>query len=146
MSTTDRPAEFDAIADRLRFVYSDAEVVNTGGGIDCIRIGCGHYCLYFGTAAEVWGASVYSIVDGEEVWDEDETDSNLWAGCSSDEPDAEKVAVAIAAAATDFYQRKYITPLLDATCSKCGAVHKGAAGCTHASCGGLFITGEVAKP
>jgi hypothetical protein len=32
-----------------------------------------------------------------------------------------------------------------AVCKKCGALQKGAAGCSHASCGGIFVIRKAKK-
>jgi hypothetical protein len=46
-----KEADFDEVVDRLKTDagLTNAEVVATGGGIDCVRIPCGKYVLYFGT-------------------------------------------------------------------------------------------------
>jgi len=109
-------ADFEQVADHLRTDagIADAEVVATGGNIDCIRIPCGEYVMYFGTAAEVWGASVYTVINGEEVWTEDEPEkSDVWTDVSSNETDPTAVALGITEAAMEFDQ-KY-----------CGGKHKG---------------------
>lgn len=82
---------------------TNAEVVATGGGIDCVRIPCGRYVLYFGTAAEMWGASVYVVKGGEEVWGDDCFE--VWTSVPSDELDASAVALGITKAVMDFDQK-----------------------------------------
>lgn len=105
------PADFQHIARLLHAIHPEAEVVATGGGIDCIRVLVGHYALYFGTSGANWGACAYTIVAGGS---EDfgtmlpESESNLWTECSSDEPDASKVAAAINACTDVFYSKHYV--------------------------------------
>ena len=91
-------ADFEKVAEHLRVDagLTDAEVVATGGNIDCVVVHCGTYELFFGTSAEMWGASVYK--------DDEYKDEEIWTECPSAEKDASKVALAITEAATKFDQ------------------------------------------
>ena len=99
-------ADFEQVADRLRKDAGlNAEVVATGGGIDCIRITCGQYALYFGTAGENWGFSVSRIVGEDEEFDFNDCDAGIVTDASSENPDASAVALAITKAAMEFDQK-----------------------------------------
>ncbi|MGA8344030.1 MAG: hypothetical protein ABR881_30855 [Candidatus Sulfotelmatobacter sp.] len=100
--------DFDEVVSHLKADagLTNAEVVATGGGIDCIRIPCGKYVLYFGTAAGTWGTDVYALVNGEEVCTDEGANFNVWTGVPSEEPDANAVALGIAQAVMEF-DRKY---------------------------------------
>lgn len=104
------PAKFEDIAKALQAIHPEAQVVNTGGGIDCIRVLVGHHALYFGTGGENWGASIYTVLPtGNEVWVEgSDYDPNITMDMSSDVPDAAKVAAAINAATDAFYSKHYV--------------------------------------
>jgi len=97
----DEEADFEQVASHLRTDagLTDAEVVATGGNIDCILIHCGGHELFFGTAGEVWGASVYL--------DDEYTGDDVWTDCPSNETDPTKVALAITEAAMEFDQKHY---------------------------------------
>lgn len=104
------PADFCDVVKALRMTRPSASLQATGGGIDCIRVvvgkhGVSEYALYFGTANEKWGADVYTILaNGDEDWGTKlkEEDSNVETDCSSEEPDAVKVAAAIHHAVKQF--------------------------------------------
>jgi hypothetical protein len=97
-------ADFQQVVDHLKTDagITDATVESTGGGIDVIKVPCGRWSLYFGTAAEVWGASVYEKTDGQFPDDEEITDDQVWTDVSSDEADPSAVALAITMAAMQF--------------------------------------------
>jgi hypothetical protein len=91
----DREADFEQVAERLNASGLSAEVVATGGGIDCVVVTLpGGWELYFGTSAEMWGASVYK--------DDEYVDKELWTKMSSNEADPDKVAAALKQAADKF--------------------------------------------
>ncbi len=101
----DREADFDQVVDHLRTDagITDAEVESTGGGIDVIKVPCGRWTLYFGTAADMWGASVYERVEGGKFPDDEEiTTDEVWTTVSSFETDPTAVALAIVEAAMQF--------------------------------------------
>jgi len=86
---------FEQIAQALQKRGFDAEVHASGGGIDVIRFVQGEHVFYFGTAAEVWGASVYDSSDENHI-------GEAWTQVSSDEPNPAVVADAIAQTATEY--------------------------------------------
>jgi hypothetical protein len=101
----DREADFDQVVGHLHTDagITDASVESTGGSIDVIKVPCGVYNLYFGTAADMWGASVYKKVEGGQFPDDEEiTDDQVWTTVSSYEADPSAVALAITQAAMDF--------------------------------------------
>lgn len=86
---------FEQIARFLRILGLRAEAVDTGGGIECIKVDVGDdTALYFGTANITWGASV--DIRGEYAGMEVETD------CLSEQPNVTVVAGAIYRATKDF--------------------------------------------
>lgn len=96
---TQDEADFQQVVDHLHTDagITDAEVHASGGNIDVIRVPCGAYVLYYGTAAEMWGASVYKIINGDE-----EHEGDIWTEMSSNETDPSAVALAITQSAMDF--------------------------------------------
>jgi len=100
----DREADFQQVVNHLKTDagITDATVESTGGGIDVIKVPCGVYTLYFGTAADMWGASAYKKGGGQFPDDEEIMDAPVWTTVSSYETDPSAVALAITQAAMDF--------------------------------------------
>lgn len=97
-------ADFEAVAKRLGANGIEAEVHASGGGIDVIRVPVGGFVMYFGTAGEVWGASVYRTGnDGDEIGDPVD---DIWTDVSSDNTDTNTVAAGIAGAVVR-YERQH---------------------------------------
>jgi hypothetical protein len=94
-------ADFEQVAEALRQRGFEAEVHASGGGIDVVRVAQGDHVFYFGTAAEVWGASVYAGPAATGGEDEEHV-GETWTQASSDNTDPAMVADAIASAVTEY--------------------------------------------
>ena len=98
----DTEANFEQVAEVLRQMGMDAEVVATGGGIDCVLVKTPRHSLYFGTADDMWGATIHSRTSKNFPNDEEFTGDDVWTTVSSYETDAKFVAEAIKEATDKF--------------------------------------------
>lgn len=131
----DEEADYQQVVDHLKTDagITDAEVEATGGNIDVIKVPCGKYVLYFGTAGDMWGASVYKKVNHPFPDDEEITNINdVWTNVSSYETDPTAVALGITQAAMKFDQQY------------CGGKHKGKQGAVKTAAA-KYTKGEGVK-
>jgi hypothetical protein len=95
-------ANFDQVAGFIQKAGKWAEVIATGGGIDCIMVQDGFYNFYFGTASDLWGASVYSKNGNDEEY----AGEDIWTTVSYLETDPQFVAEGILEAIAKFLSSK----------------------------------------
>ena len=88
-------ANFETVATHLNKMGLDASVEHTGGNIYCIFVRLGNSVeMVFGTSGEVWGASIYI--------NEEYTDMDVWADCSSETGNSVRVARSLKRAVENF--------------------------------------------